>query len=197
MRNKINTKTLTMISMAVAINVVGAFIAYSIKLPIYLDSVGTVLIASLFGSKYAVITGVCSSIVSGMTFDSYSIFFAPVQITTGYFAGLMYKKKMLEGIKVPIGTFIFALPTAIISAVIAAFVFGGVTSAGSSYIVQILSSMGIPMVVCVFIIQIITDYMDELVGVMIVAACIKVLPSTLKNNTSDRKINLEKEVSHG
>ena len=53
----------------------------------------------MLGPKYAVITGVGGSLVSGMTFDIYSLYFAPVQITTGYLAGLMYKKGMLKGVK--------------------------------------------------------------------------------------------------
>ena len=147
MNKTLNVKNITLISMGIALNVVGAFIALNLRLPIYLDSIGTILIACMLGPKYAVITGVGGSLVSGMTFDIYSLYFAPVQITTGYLAGLMYKKGMLKGVKTLLGTFIFTLPTSIISATIAAFLFGGVTSSGSSYIVQILSHFNVPVVV--------------------------------------------------
>ena len=92
MNKTVNVKNITLISMGIALNVVGAFIALNLRLPIYLDSIGTILIACMLGPKYAVITGVGGSLVSGMTFDIYSLYFAPVQITTGYLAGLMYKK---------------------------------------------------------------------------------------------------------
>ena len=55
--------------MGIAINIIGAFIALGLRLPIYLDSVGTIFIACVLGPKYAVATGVLGSLVSGMTFD--------------------------------------------------------------------------------------------------------------------------------
>ena len=80
---KITTKELTLIALGIVLNVIGAFIALNLRLPIYLDSIGTIFIACTLGPKYAVITGLCGSMVSGMTFDIYSFFFMPVQITTG------------------------------------------------------------------------------------------------------------------
>ena len=80
MNKTVNVKNITLISMGIALNVVGAFIALNLRLPIYLDSIGTILIACMLGPKYAVITGVGGSLVSGMTFDIYSLYFAPVQI---------------------------------------------------------------------------------------------------------------------
>lgn len=115
-----------------------------------------------------------------MTFDPYSLYFAPVQISTGLLAGLMYEKGFLSGKKTPFGVFIFTLPTSIISAVIAAFLFGGVTSSGSSYIVQILSHFNVPMVISVFITQVCTDYADKFLAVVLVALGVGALPKNYK-----------------
>ncbi|MEG0856688.1 MAG: ECF transporter S component [Terrisporobacter sp.] len=180
MNNSMNSKKLTLMSMGVALNIIGALIALTFRLPIYLDSIGTILVAALLGPKFAVMTGVCGSLVSGMTFDPYSLYFAPVQISTGLVAGIMYNKGFLNGRKTPLGVFIFTLPTSIISAMIAAYLFGGVTSSGSSYIVQILSHFNIPMVVSVFITQVCTDYADKFLAVALVALCVAALPSNYK-----------------
>ncbi|MGL5756552.1 MAG: ECF transporter S component [Paraclostridium sp.] len=178
MYKKISTKELTLIALGIALNVVGAFIALNLRLPIYLDSIGTIFIACILGPKYAIITGLCGSMVSGMTFDVYSFFFMPVQISTGLIAGLMYKKGFLNGSKTPIGVFAFSIPTSIISAIIAAFVFGGITSSGSSYIVQMLSSFGINKVVSVFLTQALTDYTDKFISVLLVNSAVVAIPST-------------------
>lgn len=180
MNKKCNIKNITLISFGIALNVLGALISYSLRIPIYMDSIGTILIACLLGSKCAVITGICGSLVSGMTFDIYSIFFAPVQISTGYLAGLMYKKGFLKGIKTFIGVLTFTIPTSIISAMISAFLFNGITSAGSSYIVQILTSLGANKVFSVFITQIFTDYIDKFIAVVLVGIFIKSLPKNIK-----------------
>ena len=186
MNKKINIRNLTLVSMAIALNVIGALVALGLRLPIYLDSIGTILIACLIGPKYAVMTGVCGSLVSGITFDPYSIYFAPVQISTGLLAVIMYNKGFLKGKKTPLGVFIFTLPTSIISACIAAFLFGGVTSSGSSYIVQILSHFNVPMVVGVFVTQVITDYADKFVAVIIVALVVSAMPKNYKLSFNQR-----------
>lgn len=186
MNKKINIRNLTLVSMAIALNVIGALVALGLRLPIYLDSIGTILIACLIGPKYAVMTGVCGSLVSGITFDPYSIYFAPVQISTGLLAGIMYNKGFLKGKKIPLGVFIFTLPTSIISACIAAFLFGGVTSSGSSYIVQILSHFNVPMVVGVFATQVITDYADKFIAVIIVTLVVSAMPKNYKLSFNQR-----------
>ena len=180
MNKSMSVKSLTLVGMGIALNVIGAFIALTLRLPIYLDSIGTILIASLLGPKFAVMTGVCGSLVSGMIFDPYSIYFAPVQISTGLLAGIMYNKGFLDGKKTPLGVLIFTIPTSIISAIIAAFLFGGVTSSGSSYIVQILNHFDVPMVVSVFITQVCTDYADKFIAVILVSLAVSALPYNYK-----------------
>lgn len=180
MNSKTPVKKLTLISLGIALNIVGAFIALNLRLPIYLDSIGTIMIAALLGPKYAVITGVCGSLVSGMTFDIYSLYFAPVQISTGLLAGVMFNKDFLSGIKTPFGVLVVALPTSIIGSIIAAYLFGGVTSSGSSYIVQILKTIGVGDVISVFITQFFTDYIDKFIGVVLVSLSVNAIPKNIR-----------------
>ena len=180
MAPKIDIKKISIVGFGIALNIVGAFIALTLRLPIYMDSIGTILVACLLGPKYAILTGLGGSIISGVTFDIYSLYFAPVQISTGLLAGYMYRKHFLEGKKTPLGVLIVTLPTSIISAVIAAKLFGGVTSSGSSYVVQVLKVLGMPDVASVFVTQVFTDYIDKYVAVLFVAAACKVLPHQFK-----------------
>ena len=185
MNEKNNIRKLTLMGFGVALNIVGAFIALQLKLPIYLDSIGTILIACILGPKYAVLTGLSGSLISGITFDIYSLYFAPVQISTGFLAGIMYKKNWLKGKRIFIGVLCFALPTSFISAIIAAVLFGGITSSGSSYVVQILIKLGCGEVPSIFMTQILTDYMDKLIAVILVGGSIKVLPKQIKYSILD------------
>lgn len=187
MNTNINIRNTTIVGLGIALNIVGAFIALTLRLPIYVDSIGTILIACLLGPKYAILTGLCGSIISGMTFDIYSLYFAPVQITTGLLSAIMYNTGFLKGKKTLFGVLIFSVPTSLISACIAAFVFGGITSSGSSYVVQILSTIGLPKVGSVLITQVFTDYIDKLVAVSLVGLGVKAIPNSLKMNlTSNR-----------
>lgn len=187
MNKDVNVRHISLVGLGIALNIIGAFIALTLKLPIYLDSIGTIMIACILGPKYAVITGVCGSLISGMTFDIYSIYFAPVQISTGLLAGMMYRKGLLTGKKTALGVLIFTIPTSIISAIISAFLFGGVTSSGSSYIVQILRTVGMSDVASVFVIQIFTDYADKFMAVSLVGLGVNALPKSTKLSIESNK----------
>jgi len=177
---KVSPLKLIIVGFAIALNIVGSFIALNLKLPIYLDSIGTIMSAAILGPIYGVVTGLLGSIVSGITFDMYSLYFAPVQILIGLLSGIMFKKGLMKGLKMPLGVFIVTLFSSTAGAVIAAYVFGGVTSSGSSYIVVFLSNLGVNKVVSVFIVQFLTDYLDKFTASAIVVSATLAIPSTIK-----------------
>ena len=179
-KQKVSTKALTLIALGITMNMVGGFLALQLKLPIYLDAIGTLMVASLLGPKYAMLTGIGSNLIGGFTTDPYALYFIPAQMVTGLVAGVIYEKGMLKGKRLPLGTFILTLPTSLMSASIAAYVFGGITSSGSSYIVQVLKVLGIPDVMSVWSTQILTDYIDKLVSICLVASVLKVCPRSFR-----------------
>ena len=170
----------SMVALGIVLNIVGAFIALNLRLPVYLDSIGTVLSGALLGPVYGVATGVLGSFISGITFDVYSLYYAPVQILTGLMAGWMFRTKWLRGYRLPIGGLALSLPTSIASAAITAFLFGGITSSGSSYLVVLMSKLGMNLTLSCFLVQVLTDYADKLIAVLLVAAVLKVLTPEMK-----------------
>lgn len=177
---KFSTIKQCMIALGVVLNIAGAFIAMNLRLPIYMDSVGTVLSGALLGPVSGIATGVLGSLISGITFDIYSLYYAPVQIFTGLMAGLLFQTKWLKGIRFPFGSLALSLPTSIASACITAFLFGGITSSGSSYLVVLMNNLGMNLTVSCFIVQVFTDYGDKLVAVLLVTAALKVLTPEMK-----------------
>ena len=180
MRNN-NTLKITIMALAIALNFIGGLIAISLKLPIYFDSIGTVLVGFLFGVVPAILTGVVSYIVNYRTFDPCALYFIPAQIIIALCSGIFYRRGLFNGKKSILGIILMAIPVSFVSACIAAYVFGGVTSAGSAIIVGILGNNGISMVLGVFLTQIVTDLLDKILIVYLVLAAIKVIPRDIKN----------------
>lgn len=173
-----------MVALGIVLNILGAFIALNLRLPIYLDSVGTVFVSGLLGPVYGMVTGALGSFVSGITFDIYSLYYAPAQLLTGWMAGIMFRTKWLSGKRLFIGNMAISIPTAIASAVMTAAVFGGVTSSGSSYLVILMNNLGMDLTLSCLIVQFITDYADELTAVCIVTVLLKLLTPELKARIS-------------
>ena len=92
-----NTFKLIIMAMAVVINIVGAFVAATLKLPIFIDTIGTFLSAFLFGPISGMLTGIVTALINGLTFDPYSLYFMPVQLVIGIVAGVCYKKNLFKG----------------------------------------------------------------------------------------------------
>lgn len=177
---KMTTLKQCVMAMAVVLNVIFAFLALSFQLPIYLDSIGTVFAASLLGPVYGAVTGALSGTLIGLTFDVYALYYIPAQILTGCAAGIIYRTRCMEKKRFPLGVFGISLPTSIASAIVTAFVFAGITSSNSTYLVILMNKMGVSMVVSCFIVQMITDYADECVSSMITNILLKALPSDMK-----------------
>ena len=114
-------------SLGALLNIIGSFIAFTLHLPIYMDSLGTILITKTLGLKYGIITGIAGSLLAGFIFDIYSFYYLPVQIVVAIMTNLPYQNKSLLG-----KALLIAIPASLVGAVITAYIFSGITSSGSS-----------------------------------------------------------------
>ena len=178
--NENKTFNVTLMAMCVGFNIIGAFLALTLKLPVYLDTIGTFLSAFLLGPIAGVVTGGVSSLINGITFDPISLYFMPVQLITGFMAGMLFKKGLFKGKLIPIGMIIVTVTSSIVASIIAAYVFGGITSSGSSFIVMYLKEAGVNIITSVFSTQILTDLLDKAIVISLVIYLIKIIPVNLK-----------------
>ncbi len=92
---RFDTRTLVLIPIAIAINIVlGQTVAAVLKVPVYLDSIGTVLVGVLAGPIPGLVTGVVTNLlwtyVLPAPFHSdYAAPFAVVAAWIGFFSGLV------------------------------------------------------------------------------------------------------------
>ena len=66
-----------------------------------------------------------------------------------------------------------------VSSLITAFLFGGITSSGSAILVQLLHLAGVNLTVSVFLVQILTDFLDRLISLAAVLYLIRFIPADL------------------
>ena len=124
----LSTATLTLMPVAIAINIAVGAIAYALRLPIYLDSIGTVLVGVVAGPWAGALTGLLSNLIwsilpvpggAGPT----AAFFAPVAGVIGLMAGFWASRGVfrLRADDARVGSFL-ALATGIAAALIALLV---------------------------------------------------------------------------
>lgn len=181
------TRQMAFMSLAIVINIVGGFIALNFKLPIYLDTIGTFFVAFAFGPFAGIMIGLTTGLINGLAFDPISFYFIPVQLAVGLLAGFLYKKDLFKGYRTIISTLCITLTSSMIGSVIATFVFSGVTSSGSSYLVQMLKASGISLLTAVFSTQIFTDLLDKSLSICLALSLLAILKkqTTLLHNATN------------
>ena len=176
MSGKISVHKITLIALAIVINIVGSYIALGLHLPVYLDSMGTIMTAILLGPFYGLFPGVLSALITGMTSDIYALYYMPVGIVLGVMTGFVFQKNKSN--KLFVKSFCISVPASLISACITATVFGGITSSGSTMLVQLLAKTPVGLTLSCLIVQFFTDYFDRLLSLWLVFSVIKKLPDS-------------------
>lgn len=162
-----------LIPVAVALNIVGGQLVLLLKLPIFLDAVGTILVSILAGPWVGALTGLITNLINGI-FAPQLIPYAIVNIAIGLTAGFLARARMFTSIgKVVISGIVIGLVAAVISAPITAYVFGGSTGNGASIITGVFLAAGQNLLQSVLTSGIITDLSDKVISTLICFLIIK------------------------
>lgn len=131
-----------LIPVCVAINIVGGQLDGALKLPIYLDSIGTIISGMLAGPWVGALVGALSNLINGI-FDSSYIPYTIVSIAIGLTAGFLARGKWFtKPWKVFVSGVIIGLVATAIGTPITVWVYGGVTGSGSTFITGWLEATG-------------------------------------------------------
>ena len=177
--NIISVRKMCVIALAIVLNVIGGHIALLFHLPIYLDSIGTIMIAMLYGPVYGMLPPLLYGLVMGFSIDIYSLYYMPVGMILGLTTGLAARYFSLKGWRIIPGALMITIPGTIVSSIITAVLFGGITSSGSTIIVQLLNKAGLGLTASVFVVQIMTDYLDRILSLVLVAFLLRMIPREL------------------
>jgi energy-coupling factor transport system substrate-specific component len=177
-KRSFSTTTLVLIPVAIAINIAVGQLIYTLKIPLYLDSIGTVLVGVLAGPWAGALTGLVGNLVWGLS--GLNVIYAPfaaVAAVIGLLAGLFTETGWLRAWwKVLIAGLITGLVAAALSAPISAYVFGGVTGAGTDVVVAFYRSFGFGVLPSSFAQGVSSDPLDKAITFLLVWLIVRALP---------------------
>lgn len=178
LKKDFSTITWVMIPVAIAINIAIGQLIYALKIPLYLDSVGTVLVGILAGPWAGALTGLLANLIWGLT--GLNVPYAPfagVAAAIGLLAGLFSETGWMRSWwKAIVAGAITGLVAAVISAPISAYVWGGVTGSGTDVIVAIFRSFGFGVLPASFAQGVSSDPLDKAITFLVVFLIVKALP---------------------
>ena len=159
---KKSSKWITFIALSVTLNIVGSKISLLLSLPIFLDSIGTIMAGTVIGPAGGLLTALAGGLVNGAMGDVYAIYFSPSGIIMGLMAGLLLHNKRVTKISLIWRTLLIVAPASAVSSVIEVVLFGGITSAAfTTAVVQVLSNTVMNLFGSAFLVQLLTDYIGK------------------------------------
>lgn len=185
MNNK--TKMMTFIATGVVINIALSFIVKSLNVPLlYLDTVGTIFMAVVFGPATGAITGGLTNLVNGVLIGPTEIPFALVNIAVAIVTGLIAKRFKFNFQTAIISGLILAVVAPLIGTPIAVFMFGGLTGGGSDLLFAWLRATGQTIFASAFIPRITGNIIDKIISCLLVAVLISRMPKDMMQMNKDK-----------
>jgi energy-coupling factor transport system substrate-specific component len=167
-----------LIPLAIGINLALGEFAAATSLPLFLDTVGTVLIACLAGLVPALITGVVSQVVMTLVSGNATwLAFLPVQLGIASYAAWAARRGWFRSTgRVVLAGLGLGVAAALVSWPISYLAFGGVTAGGVAVITTALTGLGVPLRWAVLVSSLGNDLLDKTVTFVLVRAVLVGLP---------------------
>ncbi len=159
--------SILLLPVAVALNVVGGQLAAALALPIYIDTIGTILAGILGGPWVGLVAGILSNCINGI-FSPNFFPFAIVGGAVGLVSGILSRKEMFNKVwKVIVSIVIVTLVSIIIGTPIVMYVYGGITGTGSTYLTAFMLAAGQSMIKSVFTAQVFSEVADKALSIVV------------------------------
>jgi energy-coupling factor transport system substrate-specific component len=170
-------RLLALMALCVGLNLGIGFIVTTLKLPLYLDSIGTVLAAALGGLWAGIPCGLISVIVGSAytpTLWAYAGTMVVIALYVLLVSPLGYLSRLLPTALLGIG---LGVVCAIVSAPVTTYVWKGMALSGADSLAAFFSSKGVTPLFSVILAGLAADPIDKLVTSLIAFALVSRIPA--------------------
>lgn len=178
---KIDKLSLFLIPIGVAINFIGAQLAMLLKLPFYLDAIGTIVIGALCGGIPGAIVGVISNTINSITYPTY-MWYGFISLIYGLLAGYLSRKKVFQSLgKTIASSFLFALIGGVLNSIITWILFGFdfATDTTAIFALPLHNLLGVPKFAAEMMAAVGMDVIDKFIAVLVMFFILKSMPNRL------------------
>lgn len=178
LKMQFSTKSLVLIPIAVGINLIGGTLCSALKLPLFLDMIGTIVIACLSGPWVAALCGLLTNLFLALVANPVYLPYALVSVLCGLVTGYMVKAGLFKKFWGVILTWLVCTLVNVVSAsCITIFVFGGATGVtGTSVLTATLLAATKNIITSVLSSSMIENLLDKAIAFGIAYILVKKIP---------------------
>ena len=179
------TFTWVLIVVAIVLNIVVGQLVSLLKLPIFLDSIGTVLVGILAGPWAGGLTGLITNLIWGLITSPVAAAFAPVAMVIGIAAGFCAKFGLFKNWWLAIlAGVIITVFNAVVAVPIRLYMFGGITGSGADFMTAYMLALGKDLFGSVVVTVFTSNVIDKVVTALLCLGIIKILPDRIRGRFS-------------
>ncbi|OGA17022.1 MAG: hypothetical protein A3I63_08460 [Betaproteobacteria bacterium RIFCSPLOWO2_02_FULL_66_14] len=177
-----NTRYLILAASLAALNLALGKVAATLSLPVYLDTIGTIIAAVMMPWRYAVCVGVGTSLLAGIIINPVYPFYAGNQFLIATLAYVFVRFRMFTAWwKAALCGACLALAAAIAAAPVTVLLFGGVTLSGTTAINAVLMAAGNNIWKAVLTGSLVIESIDKIAACLIAWIVLDRLPKEMLN----------------
>lgn len=179
---RLDTRTWALIPLAVAINVAAGSMVSYFRIPLYLDSLGTILVGGLAGPAAGALTGAVSNTVIAALSNPVWMAFMPIAAMVGALAGLLSRRGFMGSpLLAALAGLLVGVAAAAASAPLSAWLFGGTTGGGTDVVVALFRAAGMSRLEASMAQGLATDPVDKMVSFLVIQSILAALPRRLRS----------------
>jgi energy-coupling factor transport system substrate-specific component len=181
------TRFIALVAICVCLNLGLGFLVSVLRLPLYLDSIGTVLATALGGLWTGILSGVLSVIIGSAytpTLWAYAGTMSAIAVYASFGRPFGYLTKPLPTVVFGVG---LGVVCAVISAPVTAYVWKGVSLSGTDAVTTFFSAKGGSLLMGVILGGLVTDPIDKLVTSFVVFALLRAVPAQFYSNPANNE----------
>lgn len=189
-KKQFTTKALVLIPVVVGINLVGGMLCSLLKLPLFLDMIGTILIACLVGPWAAAICGLTTNVFLALVANPVYLPYSVVSILCGVTVGFMVRGGFFKSKwRVVVCCLVCTLVNTISASLVTFFVYGGATGINStSVLTAVLIASTKEILLSVVSTSMLENLVDKAIVFVIVYLLIRKIPQRFLSQYSVRSI---------
>ena len=195
-RTKLDAANIVLIPVCIGINYLGKLFASVLKLPLWLDGIGTCIGAVLGGPVIGAIVGAANNVIYGLTTgDNITLIYALTSVGIGLAVGIMARLGFMESfLKALITAVVVGLVAVVISTPLNVLFWGGTTgNVWGDALFAATQSAGMPVFLGSLLDEVVVDVPDKIVTLTIAFLVLKGLPKKLTSmyGAEDKIENLD------
>jgi len=172
-----STFTWVLIAMAIVLNIVVGQLVSLLKLPIFLDSIGTVLVGIFAGPWAGGLAGLLTNLIWGLISSPVAAAFAPVAMVIGIMAGLCANYGLFRNWWLAIvAGLIITVFNAVVAVPIRLYMFGGITGSGADFVTAYMLALGKDLFGSVVVTVFTSNVIDKVVTALLAWGILTILP---------------------